>query len=117
MTRQFGVSSTGLSLLLSGGIRVSGYAQGGIETAGFGLLGAKIPLTRADSWSLDITGQIGVAHRRIGAQSVTARANRVTLALDLGQVLLSFGHDDAAGSSSPFIYGGAARASISWRIR
>jgi hypothetical protein len=116
LVRSGASSGLGQFLLASVGFRLTDYAQGGTEVAIIGLVGARVPLLRGDSWGVSIEGHVGLARRVISSATKTARAGRLRLALDWGSIVVSLEHDDAAGSDSPFIYGGAARLGLGWRF-
>ncbi len=116
VTRRFG-SNLPVPALLSGGFRTTRQPSGTTEVAFPVLVGTRVPLLSGNEWRLDAEGHIGLSYRAVAGERVVARANRVSLMLNVDRFRFTVSHDDAAGSNSPFLYGGAARVSVGWRIR
>ncbi|GMV08265.1 MAG: hypothetical protein AMXMBFR53_45400 [Gemmatimonadota bacterium] len=117
LTRGLGDGPLTRTLYAGAGLRLSGAQRSPTELALPVFVGFRTPVLRAGGWEVGLFGHIGVARRQAGGEVVYARADRLGIELARGRFHLGISHDDAAGSNTPFHYGGAVRLSIGLRVR
>lgn len=117
VTRSLGDGLVTRHLLVGTGIRLNGTPGIPTEFAVPVVFGFNVPVIQAVGWDIDLFGHLGIARRQAGEATVFARTNRLGIEVGRGPFRFSISHDDAAGSNSPFNYGGAARIGFGVRVR
>jgi hypothetical protein len=117
VTRALGSGLVTRNLYVGTGIRFNGTPGVPTEFAVPLVVGFNAPVIQAAGWDIGVFGHLGIARRQADHQSVFARTNRIGIEVGRGPFRFSISHDDAAGSNSPFNYGGAARISFGFRVR
>jgi len=117
VTRSLGDGLVTRNLFVGTGIRFNGTPGIPTEFAVPVVIGFKVPVIQAVGWDIGLIGHLGIARRQAGDETLFARTNRLGIEVDRGPFRFSISHDDAAGSNSPFNYGGAVRISFGFRMR
>lgn len=117
VSRSLGGGHVSRHLFVGTGIRLSGTPALPTEFAVPVVFGFNAPFIEVAGWDLGLFGHLGIARRQAGEEAVFARTNRMGIEVGRGPFRISISHDDAAGSNSPFNYGGAARVSFGFRVR
>lgn len=117
LTRRLGDGPLTRTLFAGAGLRLSGAHRSPTEVAVPLFVGFRAPVVKAGGWDVGLFGHLGVARRQAGGEAVFARTSGLGIEVARGRVHLSISHDDAAGSNSPFHYGGALRIGLGIRVR
>ena len=117
VTRSLGAGPLSRRLFVGSGLRLSGVPGTPTEVAMPLVLGLHTPLLQAGEWEVGVFGHLGVARRHAGGESQFARKSGMGMEVSYRGIRFGISHDDAAGSTSPFRYGGAARLSLGFRVR